>query len=515
MHVWPALPVRAIQRLIAKLDRTTPKQWERLTVLLLAPFVIFFSLYRLEHYPTILGWDEGAYLEFARNVAFHGEYGTRDGHGFDRLSPTGGTGPTLILPIAVAFRLLDDSLFIARVIMAAYLLAFVTGAYLLVRQVGGRLAAACSVPLVLVAGHDSWDTLFLGRQVFGEIPALAFLLFALWCWVRSWLHGSRWLITAAALFCLAVLTKNQLLMYCGPAVVLIGLADRVYYHQLAWRHTLVPLAAMLGGYCAWFVAALAIIGPQQWSSYLQTKSMMTRAQFGTIDVWHSLWNVGFVVDSGQILLVLLGLLGGVLVSRHRSVEGLSRLVLTVFASVSLASFVAVTISWSRLLYPALLLAALCASVVLADCARWLRTRTAMGQWGALAIILVIVASLSIPRLWDDIERIENTEDSAARVFATSLDMHVPPDELVLAWEWEIDFLSNALIVHPPFELFPATMLSWRGVYDPILAEPRIPAGIQYVVLGPWGSDYFLEELQRRQHDIVLEVEPYSLIRLDD
>ena len=46
--------------------------------------VAFFLLTNLATYPTISGWDEGMYLQFAHNLAYYGQYATRNGDVFER-----------------------------------------------------------------------------------------------------------------------------------------------------------------------------------------------------------------------------------------------------------------------------------------------------------------------------------------------------------------------------------------------------------------------------------------------
>src|SRR5262245_59230570 len=83
---------------------------EIVLLILIGPVILFLVLANLDGYPTISGWDEGMYLQFASNLAYHGEYATRSGDTFNRLIPAGGTGPTLIVPVGLALWLSGDSL---------------------------------------------------------------------------------------------------------------------------------------------------------------------------------------------------------------------------------------------------------------------------------------------------------------------------------------------------------------------------------------------------------------------
>ena len=184
---------------------------EVMVIVFILPLVMYLAFINLTGYPTISGWDEGMYLEFAHNLVYHGEYATLNDGVFERLAPVGGTGPTLIIPVGLALWLGNNSLAAARSVMGIYLLMAVASVYALVRQINGSLAAMCGVIFFLVAGYPNYGTLWIGRQVLAEIPALAFTLVGLLIWIESWQRGMGWLIVASVSLALAVVTKNQLI----------------------------------------------------------------------------------------------------------------------------------------------------------------------------------------------------------------------------------------------------------------------------------------------------------------
>src|SRR5262249_57510132 len=88
--------------------------------------------------------------------------------------PTSGVGRTVMVAIALAFKVAGIGLWTARAVMVGYLLAAVALLSLAVwRQYCLTTALLASLLLVAAPGVD---LLRLGRQVLGEVPALAFLM---------------------------------------------------------------------------------------------------------------------------------------------------------------------------------------------------------------------------------------------------------------------------------------------------------------------------------------------------
>ncbi|MEZ4672502.1 MAG: hypothetical protein R3E39_31760 [Anaerolineae bacterium] len=111
-----------------------------------------------------------------------------NGTTFERLYPNL-MSPTLILPLGIGLSLTQYSLVGARLVAALYLLAAVAGICTGETGIWG-ITAIISIFLFLMAGHTTFDTPWTGRQGNGEIPALVFLVWGLWAWIKSWHKGS-------------------------------------------------------------------------------------------------------------------------------------------------------------------------------------------------------------------------------------------------------------------------------------------------------------------------------------
>ena len=96
-----------------------------------------------------------------------------------------GSGPTLIVPLALVFKLFGVGLIQARAL--ALLIAGITlGVYgLLARRLVGSTAAVVAL-VTLLAGNPALYTSFamLARQALGEVAALGLCLYGVWLWLR-------------------------------------------------------------------------------------------------------------------------------------------------------------------------------------------------------------------------------------------------------------------------------------------------------------------------------------------
>ncbi|HRE27086.1 MAG TPA: glycosyltransferase family 39 protein, partial [Anaerolineales bacterium] len=177
-------------------------------------FVFVLAFTNLVDFP--LTWfDEGSHLHVPKTLVRFGVYADYSRDGFRYFGPTIGVGPTVMLPIAAAFKLFGIGLFQARVIMALYLVGAVIVFYGLARLLGGpRLALVATALLVVTPGLGLVE---YGRQVLGEVPGLLFTLAGFWVWFKAWDSASLRRLTIVGLFFgLAVVTKNQYLLVLAP-----------------------------------------------------------------------------------------------------------------------------------------------------------------------------------------------------------------------------------------------------------------------------------------------------------
>ncbi|GAB4466160.1 MAG: hypothetical protein Kow0070_28930 [Anaerolineales bacterium] len=191
--------------------------------ILLVYFLVFHNLTR---FPA--PWfDSGSHLHVPKTLVKYGVYADISSEGFRYYGPTIGVGPTVMLPIAAAFKLFGIGLLQARLVMALYLLAAAYAFYRLVEHLAGKGTAWIALALLL----SSRSVLFLqyGRQLLGEVPGVFFIFLALYWWFSRWNENDWKRLTLIGLFFgLAMITKYQYLLFIAPTLILSWLLDIFY-----------------------------------------------------------------------------------------------------------------------------------------------------------------------------------------------------------------------------------------------------------------------------------------------
>ncbi|MBL7645804.1 MAG: hypothetical protein JNK74_06385 [Candidatus Hydrogenedentes bacterium] len=151
---------------------------------LLLAIVLVLGL-RLGDYPFAAP-DEVHHLIVARNLAEFGAYAS--GHpesGFKYFDSFDSVGPVVLGPIAMAFKTFGTSLAVARGVMVAFFAGLCLATWGFTRGLFGTRAALASVVLLL----GTYSSIYLGRTLYGEVPAYFFLLLGLLAWRRALQSG--------------------------------------------------------------------------------------------------------------------------------------------------------------------------------------------------------------------------------------------------------------------------------------------------------------------------------------
>ncbi|MBX3176877.1 MAG: glycosyltransferase family 39 protein [Candidatus Hydrogenedentes bacterium] len=234
----------------ARPEYRAPGAWGRpglaLVAVLVATAVLLSA--RVSIYPWAAP-DEVHHLVVARNLALHGSYAS--GHpdaGFLYFDSFDSVGPTVIAPIALAFRAFGLDLAVARHVMVAFFLLLCLAQYFLARRLFAPWTAVASVALLV----GTVSSTYLGRTLYGEVPAYAFLLLGLLAWGAA-LERPRAMgygLLAGFLVAAAVLTKTILALV---AFSFLGawLYDRATDRAIRWPHVLWPVAGGLATMGAW------------------------------------------------------------------------------------------------------------------------------------------------------------------------------------------------------------------------------------------------------------------------
>jgi len=199
--------------------------------------------------------DESHHLIVARNVAEYGVYGS--GHpdvGFTWFDSYDSVGPPVILPVALALKAGGVSLFAGRVPMAAFFLLCCSAGYLVLRPLFGTPAAIAAMAIAAAAVGSA----YLGRTLYGEAPAMLFLLAGLWFWRGSIFgnHAIRDGVLAGLCFGLMILTK---VFMASVAWAFLGafLYDRLTFRRIRLVHMILPGVCAAVPLLAWLAVQSA------------------------------------------------------------------------------------------------------------------------------------------------------------------------------------------------------------------------------------------------------------------
>ncbi len=212
--------------------------------------LMFLACFRPATYPWTAP-DELHHLIVARNLAEYDVYASGHPDGvlihFDSYDSV---GPSVIVPVAAAMRLFPNKLVAARSVMVAMFLGWATLTWLLLRPVFGARPAALGVALAGTA----IGSVYLGRTLYGEVPALMFASAGLLYW-RIALGRVRhvpWSILAGACFGLAVLAKTFFVLAAFPVLAVYGF-DRLSFRRVPLSRIVWPGATAMCVVGSWQV----------------------------------------------------------------------------------------------------------------------------------------------------------------------------------------------------------------------------------------------------------------------
>ncbi|MGA9754324.1 MAG: glycosyltransferase family 39 protein [Desulfobaccales bacterium] len=164
---------------------------------LLCVLILIGSFYNLANYPTIW-WDEAIFSETAANLVQHGRYAftVQSPNQLNDLDFRISAGPAVILPVALAYKLLGVSLLSGRLVAGAYIVLTFLALFLVARCLWGSVTALLAVALAFLGT----DVFFWGRSVLGDIPALGLFLCATYFLSRGLESRALWPLFLGGVF---------------------------------------------------------------------------------------------------------------------------------------------------------------------------------------------------------------------------------------------------------------------------------------------------------------------------
>lgn len=505
----------------------------RLAMISAVTLVVFLTLFKLPHYPATW-FDEGSHLHVPKSLVLHGVYADYSSEGFRYYGPSVGVGPTVLLPIAAALKLLGLGLLQARLVMALYLLVAVWAFYRLAGVLGGTAVAWVATALMFTT--RSVYILYFGRQVLGEAPAFAFLAGGLLVWMAAWDRPTPWrLVGGGLLLGLSAVTKSQFLLAIAPALLGAWLLNALYYRRLPHRAFLLTGTVTAAVWLAWQIYLLVFLGPGEASTNLALLRESTSAAAAA-------FSPSLMRESLKELLGLRTYLGaltpalayGLWRSVRRDADGQRWGVVMLLVLVNLVWYVVASVGWIRYAFPGLALASVPLAAFLLDTMRGLLST--VRRWGeqpaaslvhaiahdraapaGIAAVLWLGAMVALPLAQTGLE-IVRTRPGEAHIMAGYLEENVPYTALIETWQPELGFLTEHVYHYPPPEHL-ATAIRHVFLDGPAPADDYhfvAEARPDFVLVGPfaaWFGMYPAEVLE--DYEIVVKTGAYTLYQRSD
>ncbi len=204
-------------------------RWERIIPVGFTILAVFLAFYNLQYNPR--PWhDEGSALSVSKTLAEDGIYASRNSDGYQTFGAVQSVGPTVLVPIAISFKLFGVGLLQGRVVMALYMLLTLAVFYRVGLALFGRSTALLAI--LLLIGSPAARFLWFGRQALGEVPALCFFLLGWLAWSQS-MHGKRiWSYVVSGSFIgTAMVTKSSYMLIGFGTLTILAILDLIYYRQ--------------------------------------------------------------------------------------------------------------------------------------------------------------------------------------------------------------------------------------------------------------------------------------------
>ena len=224
-----------------------------LILLLVSSSVLFFRLQRNK----LQSWDEAVYAESAKEMVQHGDWLTPHWN----QEPFYQKPPLAIWVTAVLFRWFGVNELNARAFAAVCGVACIVLTFLIAATFLPATHAFLAALVLLVTPHFN----YYARQGLMDVPLTAFLLLAIYSYIRS-SNGRRWWILVGCAFGLAVLTKG---VAAVPGILAVATAialarERPWQLREFWIG--VSLFIAIAG--SWHLAMLLVHGRAFVSEYI-------------------------------------------------------------------------------------------------------------------------------------------------------------------------------------------------------------------------------------------------------
>jgi 4-amino-4-deoxy-L-arabinose transferase-like glycosyltransferase len=258
-------------------------RWEKILAVVVLALAAFLMFYNLDLNPR--PWqDEGFATGIAKSLVQTGVYAIKGSDGYQTYGGVQSAGPTVVLPIALAYQLWGVGLVQERLVMALFafmtlVLFYFTGQTLFQRRVA-------IIAVILVLGSQSVGYFIFGRPAFGEVPALGFFLAGWLVWNQAIRRKRVWLVLIAGLLLgLAMVTKSYYLVIVSGTIGVLTILDLFFYHQQHFRYLFILGAIAVACYALWTGWQWIYFGADVFAQNLEKLRQLASASMGVNLKW--------------------------------------------------------------------------------------------------------------------------------------------------------------------------------------------------------------------------------------
>lgn len=490
--------------------------------------ICFLLFYQLDNWPSAW-WDEGWYLDSARNWIQHGHIGHYlDGQPIPPRIPV--RFPVLV-PTTISMKLFGVGIWQARLpvailtIMALALYGYIS------TILYNRKTAIVALLIVLILAPLDLNPLYLGRQIWAEMPMMFYLLAG---YTLIWLAISRnpwWAVGASLSFGIAIHTKLQVPPFWIASIILAILVAAKLKQNTKIR---ILLSIAIGSV---FVAIVSygiqnVLMPGSFNDPGLTRLLFNtvifvftipvRLQAFTYGVIYSLPQIlGFIVAGQQVLRMIF---------THRSTiattpeqydpdKEILRAAIWGLGASWCIWYLTMSLFWVRYLFPVFFIGTIFFAAYLGKLTEGYKIRPLIHKASSLllgraynrinfeSVLVLIALSLMLGATIKAISNFILYSNNNPKLAADYLEKNIPHGAKVETFGSELFILANDIDFHYPSDL--VSMQLYRKFiadpllpidYDPLLDKP------DYLVVDPFSSFWQLYDIVMPPERIDLEAE---------
>jgi len=222
-------------------------------ILFLIIFVISFMLLQNLYYD----YDESFNLQIPKNLVEKGQYATYYNLEYHLFDPAITTGPSVLIPIAIFFKIFGTNYLVSRFVMLCFFILMCLFLYIVSREFFGRKAAYLSlIFVILIPG-----SLTIGLRALGEIPAVLYLLIGIYFLCVYEKQNDKKIILlffSGVFFAFSVLAKLLFFIVLFPIVLYI------IFQKERWKTKVTLPASFLSTLFIWEAYQIGALGTDKY-----------------------------------------------------------------------------------------------------------------------------------------------------------------------------------------------------------------------------------------------------------